>query len=332
MIASEKFVQYAEYALQGMQLLFLRFSRDDEREADRLGAEYSSKIGYDAHKMADFFTVLQKMTMAESEGGVPTWLSTHPDPGDRVNAVHAKATEMQNTLKLADYKVNQESYLKLIDGIIYGEDPRQGYVEGNTFYHPDLKFKFSYPSGWKLTNSPIQVTIQPSDGKALILFTLSSQKTLESAVDSTMAQYGLSIQGSRRVNINGLNAIMTQSKQTSQDQSTGVTSTNLILSYFINYNNVIYVFHGVSAEADFSSYTNTFNSSMSSFAKLTEASKINVKPKKIHVVKVQRTGTLADAFNYYRVPQKQQSELALLNNIELNAQVQSGKSIKIVGE
>ncbi len=332
MIASEKFAQYAEYAMQGMQLLFLRFSRDDEREADRLGVEYSSKVGYDAHKMADFFKVLQKMSLSESQGGVPTFMSTHPDPGDRYNSVNEKATEWQNTLKMPEWKVNQDSYLHLVDGIIYGEDPRQGYVEGNVFYHPDLKFRFSYPTGWTLTNSPVQVSIQPSDGKALILFTLSPQKTLESAVDSTMTQYGLSIQGSRRVTVNGLNAIMTQAKQTAQDQSTGATSSNLVLSYFINYNNLIYVFHGVSTEADFNSYTNLFNSSMSSFARLTDASKINVKPKKLHVVKVQRTGTLADAFNYYRVPQSQQKELALLNDIELNEQVPAGRLLKIIGD
>lgn len=51
MIASEKFAEYAQYALQGMQLLFLSFSRDDERQADALGVEYSSKLGYDAHKI-----------------------------------------------------------------------------------------------------------------------------------------------------------------------------------------------------------------------------------------------------------------------------------------
>lgn len=332
MIASEKFAQYAEYALQGMQLLFLRFSRDDEREADRLGVEYSSKVGYDAHKMADFFHVLQRMNMAESHAGVPTFLSTHPDPGDRYNSVNQKAAEWQATLNMPEWKVNRDEYLKLIDGIVYGEDPRQGYVDGNVFYHPDLKFKFSFPNDWKLENSPIQVTIAPSDGRALILFTLSPHKTLESAVDSTMAQYGLNIQGSRRVNVNGLQAIMTQAKQVTQDQSTGATSSNLVLSYFILYNNLIYVFHGVSTEPDFSSYANLFNSTMSSFAKLTDASRINVKPTRLHIVKVQRNGTLADAFNYYRVPQKQYNELALLNNLELSSQVTAGKLIKIIGE
>jgi predicted Zn-dependent protease len=95
MIASEKFTQYAQYAMQGMQLLFLSFSRTDEREADRLGVEYSSKEGYDAHKMADFFKVLQKMQLGSSQGGFPAFLSTHPDPGDRYNTVNQNANEWQ---------------------------------------------------------------------------------------------------------------------------------------------------------------------------------------------------------------------------------------------
>jgi predicted Zn-dependent protease len=332
MIASEKFAQYAQYALQGMQLLFLSFSRDDERQADALGVEYSSKLGYDAHKMADFFKVLQKMSLSESEGGVPTFLSTHPDPGDRFNDVNKAATEWQTQLNLGNYKVNHDSYLQLIDGIIYGDDPKQGYVEGNTFYHPELKFKFSFPTGWTLQNSPLQISITPSDGKALMLFTMSNQKTLETAVDTTIAQYKLTLQGSKKTTVNGLQAIVTQCKQVSQDQTTGATSTNMVLTYYISYGGLIYIIHGISTEADFNTYASTMNSSMTTFSNLTEASKINVKPKRIQVVKVQRSGTLSDAFAYYRVPQKQYSELALLNDIELTDQVQVGKMIKIIGE
>jgi len=332
MIASEKVAQYAQYAMQGMQLLFLKFSRDDETQADALGVEYSSKLAYDAHKMADFFKVLQKMSLAENQGGVPTFLSTHPDPGDRYNTVNQDATAWQTKLNLPSYKVNQDSYLQMINGIIYGEDPRQGYVEVNTFYHPDLKFKFQFPSGWKLENSPMQVIMVPEDQNALILFGMSSQRTLESAVDTTVILHQLSVQGTKRITVNGLPAIMMQSKQTVQDQSTGATSSNMILSYFISYNNIIYLFHGISAEADFNSYVRLFDTSMASFSVLTDASKINVKPQRINVVKVQRAGTLSDSFAYYRVPQTKYKELALLNDLELTDQVPVGKLIKIIGQ
>jgi predicted Zn-dependent protease len=114
MAVSQKFAQYAQYASEGMQLLFLSFSRKDESEADKLGVEYSSKVGYNAHRMADFFKVLKQMESASSQGGVPTFLSTHPDPGDRYNAVNQKATEWKTKLNMTDGKVNQDDYLKLI--------------------------------------------------------------------------------------------------------------------------------------------------------------------------------------------------------------------------
>jgi predicted Zn-dependent protease len=332
MIASEKFANYAEQAMQGLQLLFLSFSREDERQADALGVEYSSKLAYDATKMADFYKVLIKMNLSEAQGGVPTFLSTHPDPGDRYNDVLRSSRAWQDSLKLGSYKVNADPYLQMINGMIYGEDPKQGYTMDNTFYHPELKFKFSYPPGWKLTNAPTQVTVQPDDGKALMLFTLSSQKSLQAAADTALAQYGLQLQRSERRTVNGLPAIVTLSKQQSQDQQTGQVSTNMVISYFIEYGSMIYMFHSVSTEADFASYSTTMEASMKTFAQLTDASRINVKPKRVWVKKAPRAGTLASTLSYYNMPQKMMEELALLNNMELTDQVPAGKYIKIVSE
>lgn len=332
MIASERLAQYAQYAMQGMGLLFLKFSRDDERMADQLGVQYSSLIGYDAHKMADFFQVLNKMNMAESHGGVPTFLSTHPDPGDRYNTVHYLAKYWQDTLKLPSYMVNADNYLKMIDGIVYGEDPRQGYAEGNMFYHPTLKFKFSFPSGWKLENTPAQVNMAPADQKALMIFTLANEKNTQAAADTTLKRLGLTLVESKQTSVSGLPARTTVSQQTVQDKSTGAQSVNMILSYFIEYSGYVFVFHGISAEADFSAYKNNLDTSMRTFSPLTDASKINVKPKRIQVKQVTKTGTLTSVFQSLGVKQDQMAELALLNNLEMTDQVPAGKLIKIIGE
>ncbi|MFO7622137.1 MAG: M48 family metalloprotease [Bacteroidales bacterium] len=332
MIASEKFAQYAEYALQGMQLLFLSFSRDNEREADKLGVEYSSKIGYDAHKMADFFEVLNKMNLAANQGGVPTFLSTHPDPGDRYNSVHQMAKAWQDSLKLASYKVNTNSYLQMIDGIVYGEDPRQGFVEGNVFYHPGLKFRFTFPAGWQLENLPTQVNMGPADGKAIMIFTFASGASLEEAAKNTIKQLNLTLQESKKATVNGMPALATICKQVQQDQSTGQKQTIAILSYYIQYSGGYYVFHGVSAEADFGNFFSTFESSMNTFSTLTDQAKLNIKPKRIQVKTVGRAGTLASAFSSYGVPQNKMNELALLNDMELTDQVAAGRLIKIIGE
>lgn len=332
MIASEDFRQLAGYAMQGMQLLFLSFSRDNEREADRLGVEYTAKVNYDAYKMADFYQVLQKMTLESHQGGVPTFLSTHPDPGDRYNAVKRDAGEWQQKLGDSDWKVNTDNYLRMIDGMVYGEDPRQGYVEGNVFYHPEMKFRFAFPAGWKLQNSPFQVSMAPQDGKALMIFTHAQGKSLDEAAQATIQQLKLEVSENKRVTVNGMPAIATLSKLVSQDQNTGQQQTIIVLSYFIDDNGKYYVFHGVSSEGDFLNFFSSFETTMTQFARLTDPSKINVVPERVMVKSVKRTSTLSEAFRDLGVQQQRINEMALLNNLELTDRIEAGRLIKIVGK
>jgi predicted Zn-dependent protease len=332
MIASEEFREFAGYAMQGMQLLFLKFSRDNEREADWLGVEYASKIKYDAQKMADFFNVLKKMNMASSHGGIPTFLSTHPDPGDRYNSVTQHAELWKDSLNYSDWLVNENSYLQMIDGMVYGEDPRQGYVDGNVFYHPDMKFRFPVPAGWNLENSPLQVQLAPEDGRAMMVFMLAQQKSAQEAAELTLKELNLTVIETKRETVNGLPAVATISQQVSQNQQTGQQQAIKVMSYFIEYSGVVYVFHGVSSDADFNAYASNFESTMRNFNRLTDAARLNVQPTRVRVKKVQQSGTLADAFRYFGVPQNKMNDLALLNNMELTDRVQSGKLIKITGK
>jgi len=329
MIASEEFRNYAEYAMQGMQLLFLSFSRTDEREADRLGVEYASKIRYDAKKMADFYKVLVKMNLAMNQGGVPTFMSTHPDPGDRYNDVLEDAGLWQEKLDFENYMVNADRYLQIIDGMVYGEDPRQGYTEGNVFYHPELKFRFSFPSGWKLENSPMQVTMAPEDGKALVIFTFATGNSLEEAAQNTIGQLKLTLRDSRRTTINGLPAIITLADQVSQDQTTGQQTVTSVMTGFIDYNGSYYAFHGVSRGVDFATYSPSFEMVIGSFARLTDQAKLNMQPVRLKVIRVQNSGTLSNIFRSLGVPQDKYEEFALLNNMELTTQIQAGTFIKI---
>ena len=187
MIAVPEVAQFANEAAAAMELLFLSFSRANEREADRLGVEYSSKIGYDAHKMADFFEVLNKMQMASSHQGVPTWMSTHPDPGQRNIAVNQTTEEWQANLPAQSYAINTNEYLEMINGIVYGENPRHGFVENSMFYHPDLAFQFPVPKNWTLINSPLQVQLVPEDKNAAMLFELSQEKGADVVAQKTIS-------------------------------------------------------------------------------------------------------------------------------------------------
>ncbi len=333
MLVSQEIADLAGVAMQGMQLLFLSFSRDNEREADRLGVEYSSKINYDAHKMADFFNVLNKMNMESSHAGVPTFMSTHPDPGDRYNSVNKTSDEWQAKLPGKSFAVNSNSYLRMIDGIVYGDDPRQGFVENNTFYHPDLKFKFSFPQGWNLVNSPMQVQITSPDENAAILFSLSQEKTIQTAAQKTLSELNFTVVSNRNVVVNGYPAIATISQQISQDEQSGQQQVTKLCSYFIEKDDKIYTFHGVSNGQLFGQYLPAFESTMENFAILSDPSILNIKPDRIKIISINSASvSLENAFKYYKVPQDKFNEMALLNNMELNHTLRKGDLIKVIGK
>ncbi len=142
-IASKEIAKYAGLAQESLGLLFLKFGRDDESQSDQLGVEYSTKIGYDAHEMANFFNTLKRMRAGSDSDPIPTFLSTHPDPTDRYQKVEEAATKWQAGKPQSNFKVNRDQYLRMIDGLIYGEDPRQGYVADNKFFHPGIEIRIS---------------------------------------------------------------------------------------------------------------------------------------------------------------------------------------------
>ncbi|WP_167604992.1 M48 family metalloprotease [Maribellus sediminis] len=331
MIASKEIYELADVAMAGMQLLFLSFSREHERESDRLGVEYATKMGYDANKMADFFGVLDKMSMASSEGGVPTFMSTHPDPKDRFTTVHSLTDTWQAKYPGEKFAVNSDHYLDMIDGIVYGEDPRQGFVENNTFYHPDLRFQFKFPDKWVLVNTPTQVQIISLDQKAGIIFTLSEESTPAAASQKALGDLRLTALDSKTVSVNGNEAVEVVSQQVNQAQDGSQTVTK-VMSYFIKKGEKVYIFHGISNGTTFDNYLPAFESTGRDFKVLTDQNKINIKPERIRVKTAPKSASLQELFAALNVPKDQYKEFALLNNKELSTRLEKGDRFKIVSK
>jgi predicted Zn-dependent protease len=325
-IIAPDLAQFAETASQGVGLLLLKFGRDAERESDRLGVEYSSKIGYDAMQMANFFQTLQRQSEASGSQELPTFLSTHPNPGDRYNTVSKLAKEWKQKLNLTNPQQNRNSYLKRIEGLIYGEDPQQGYVENNAFYHPVLKLQFPIPQNWAYINSPTSFQMAPKDGKAMMMLTLAQGKTIRDAADSILKRYSLQAVESKQVNVNGLDALAFIADQKQEQQ------TLRTLSYIIQYNNNLYHIIGVSALADFNNYANAFSNTMQNFKQLTDPSKLNKKPERVRIKIVNQATTLEQALRGFGVQQKRLDEMAILNGMKLKDKLASGTLIKIIAE
>ncbi len=332
-VVSEEFAKYADVANTGMQLLFLKFGRDAESESDRLGVEYSTKIGYDAHEMAGFFETLNRLS-GGPENRIPEFASTHPDPIDRHNKTDALADEWQKKDTRSRYAVNRNNYLRMIEGLVYGEDPRQGFVENNKFYHPELKFEFPVPSGWLTQNSPSQFQMAPEDGKALMVLTLAQQNSLRSAADSTLLQFQLNQVSRKNVTVNGIPAIELVADQTTDQQGQTLPQEQQIrtLTYFIQYNNLIYKIMGLSLKQDFATYENKFLRTMQNFKQLTDQSKLNKKPERIRIKTVTKSGTFKEALRALNQPSDRHEELSILNGMELTGPVTKGMLIKTIGE
>lgn len=331
MVVSKDFQQFADVAGQGAQLLFLKFSRDDESQSDGLGVEYSTKIGYDAKEMAGFFNTLDRLSGGE-EGRVPSFLSTHPNPADRNVRVGQLAKEAQSKTPGKQYSVNRDSYLRMIDGLVYGEDPKQGYVENDNFYHPELKFQFPVPQGWQLANTPQQVQMAPKDGKALMMMSLAQEKTLDAAAQAVLTNYKLRQTSSKKTTVNGLPAMEVMSEQVTEAQEGQPQQKIRVLTYLIQYNNLIYQFLGVAADADYNSYSGRFLGTMQAFKSLSDPDKINRQPEHIRIKTVEKNGTLADALKAFNAPAARMEELSILNGMPLTAPVTKGMLIKLVGK
>jgi len=320
---------FAETASTGLQLLLLKNSRNAEREADELGVEYSSKIGYDATQMAHFFITLERQSKGTEAAELPEFLSTHPNPGDRNVAVSKLAEEWKKKLNLTNPIVNRNSYLQRINGLIYGEDPREGYRENNVFYHPVLKFQFPIPANWNYQNIPQRVQMAPKDGKALLMLMLARGNSLQAAADSFLRANQLTYVESSNTTVNGLQALYVLADQQPQQQGQSPLRT---MSYFILYNGTIYHLVGVSALANFNTYVSSFNYTMQGFRALTDPAKLNKKPERIRIRTVGSSMSLSQFLRQQNVAEARMEEHAILNSMLLTDNVPQGTLIKIIAE
>ncbi len=324
-IASPEFAQYADAAGQGLGLLFLKFGRDDESESDRLGVEYATKIGYDAGEMAAFFATLKRLTQ-QSGSTLPTFLSTHPDPADRNKHVKELARRWKGRVNQSNFEIGRNSYLRMIEGLVYGEDPRQGYVEGGMFYHPELKFSFPIPGGWRTANAPTQVQMAPEDGRAVLLLTLAQESSLSAATSGFKQKYPFDILEERRERVNGLPATVLRGRQVDQQSQQAIA----ILAYLIEYGGRVYQLLGMSYEQDYNTYASRFQRSMQGFDRLTDASKLNVKPERIKIRRIDASTDLRTALQDAGIPDSRLEEFAILNGMQLTDPLSRGTLIKVI--
>ncbi len=318
-VASEDFRRYAGLASQGIQVLFLKFGRDDENQSDELGLRYMTKAGYDPHEMPKVFATLDRVSQAHGLRSTPEWLSTHPNPGNRIENIDARIARLPPDALQGT--VGRESYLDRLQGMVFGEDPRQGYTIGQTYYHPVLAFKIAFPDEWRIINQRSAVGALSPKQDAAVVLTLSDKASPQAAFDAFFGQQGIQKGPNRGRNIYAFRAFDTQ---------TGAGTAEGLIG-FLNHDGRVYQLMGYTGLETWDTYGRAMQSSLASFANVTQRKYLDVDPKTVSIITVPRRMSFAEFSERY--PSNiEAAQLALINGVAEDGVLEKGALMKrIVG-
>lgn len=320
-ILSSDVARFSGLASQGLGLLFLKYGRDDETQADDLGFRYALAGNYDVRQMLDLFHTLERVSSLAGGGKVPQWLSTHPDPGNRLAKTQARLDTLSRSL--ANTTINRDGYLRMVDNMVYGENPRQGFFRGGLFLHPDLRFQLDFPQGWQTQNQTAAVAALSPNKDAIIQLTLAGNKSPAQANSEFFSQQGVRALQTSQSNINGFPAVSSAFEgQTDQGVLRGVIT-------FISYGGTTYQILGYTAAANIGTYGNDFMRTASSFRQLTDQAALNVQPMRIKLVRTTRPMTLEQFYQAYPAPVPV-AEVALINDLDAGQTIPAGTTVKQV--
>ncbi len=319
-ILSPQVAKYGDVLGAGASLLFLKFGRDDELQADALGFKYSLANGYDVRESPKVFNTLGRLS-ATSGARIPEWQSTHPDPGNRVQRAEQRLAGVP-AVDLAATKVNRDSYLRLLDGMVFGENPRLGYFRATRFLHPDLRFEVTFPTGWKTANLPDAVIAQSADGGAQLQLGAGAGTPTE-ALKAFIGQQGITVRQQGQTTINGIPAVMA-----AFDAATESGTLNG-LAASLQHQNVTYLIVGLAASQTGGKYNAPMEASIRSFKALTDATLLNVQPARVQLV------TISEAMTGQTFVQRYPSSIEadhvyIINGIDATTSVPRGTILKRV--
>ncbi|MBD3615526.1 MAG: M48 family metalloprotease [Gracilimonas sp.] len=308
---------------QTAQLLFLKYGRDAERESDELGVEYSAMKSYMAAEGAAFFTSLKRISESEG-GGIPTLLSSHPDPGEREQTIPRLAQEWADK-GYEQTILDRDEFLGMIDNIIFDENPREGFERNGMFYHPDLEFQFPVPSGFNLHNQTSAVIMVNESQDAIMQFTIDSENdTPESSVKAFLNQEGITVIEQNNFSANSFNGYQGVATAQAQDG----TELKLQLTA-LGHGGNIYRFLSYTTTAQFDDYKPDFDMVTNRFDNLTNSEILNIKPVRLQLVTTSRSGVFTDFLPNTLPMDIEPLDVAIINQVDLDQNIPSGTVLKI---
>jgi predicted Zn-dependent protease len=318
------------------QAIISGYGRDAELEADRLGANYLAKAGYDPEAMIRVISTLKaqdtfERERARIEGREPRLyhgvFASHPDNDTRLQ--QAVASAGRNPATAAGGTDNPEGYLRAIEGLPVGSSARQGMVRENRFYHSDMQFTLAFPRGWQVVNEPDQIlAIAPKKEHYLEIRTQAPPADLTDPRE--FAQRGLANKRLSRVETLDVNGLKGWTAIVRGDPSPFGKATS-VRYFIIYYGNLMWVFKGASrsgvetpaGDAFFLSTANTFRRMRANEFQLAE-------PNRLHVMRATEGTTIESLAKASPIKKYPLQQLRLINNLYPEGEPKPGDLIKTV--
>ncbi len=310
-----------------VNLNILSYSRKEEFEADDLGVVFINKAGYDPRAASEMLSSLaaqvaldQKLAGSRS---TPSWASSHPDPGSRVSRALGRAQELQsrNTYR------NNDAFLMSLKGMLYGDDPKQGVIEGQDFKYPAAQFQFTAPSGFQMANGASSVTVAGQSGQAN--FTGGGYDgNLASYLDGAFKTLGggkaqVTRSDIVRGSVNGMETASAHAvAQTSGGQTVDVTLVAYAFSPKVAYHFVVITPQGQGLGA--------LAPLTQSFRRMTAAEAGAVRARRVDVVKVRNGDTVASMAARMAYSDAQDQRFRVLNGLGTNDVLTPGRKVKLI--
>jgi predicted Zn-dependent protease len=321
--AARPFGQLSETALG---VLFLKYGRDDELQSDQLGAKYSVTGGWDPDGVPGMLSTLGRLDEAAGERkGIPNFLSTHPEPLSRVKEIEPVVQQLK--AGRTDLVTGREAMLRRVDGLIYGDNPAQGIVRGNTFLHPPLRFRVDFPDQWQIANSPQQVVAKAPNADVYLVLQLVQKpvgRDIEDIALTSMRNAGFRAIEGERTSING-NAAFVGLYQ-GQIEGLGAVATR---AAHISHGGNVYLLAGIVATDLFRQSDGAFLGSIRSFRALSASEAADIRPTRIDLYVVRAGDTWAGLAEQSAGAIKPDT-LAIMNNFSPGSTPPVGARIKIV--
>lgn len=307
-------------AARSANLALLKYSRDDENQADDLSLRYVTRTGHDPNAIAEVFHVLASVSSAGKGGRVPTWMSTHPEPEARLARVRAELDRRG----VANARPEPEGqYLQRIAGIVVGEDPRQGYFLGRTFIHPTAAVRIDLPPDWEAVHDGLHVLAMSADKKALFVLAPAEAESAEEGIDGFFADGGVARGDGWTGQLGGYPA-----ESASFAVPAGEGRLPGLLA-FIEFEGRVLALVAIGPEADWAARADALAQTFASFRKLTEAGLRDVKPMRVVITPLPEAMTLQELDR--RAPSVVDIDaLSRLNHVAIDAPLAKGRLVKRV--